>query len=154
MDSSDLPTDLIRFLESGRSLEYDSTGLELGDVTIHCASDIELKEFAINSEHNAKWAVEDPHHDDSGCYCVPAFDLLKSCSNYSPVGQLIYIPKLSVYGQFDSDHRAITYFPRITWWNIVGDPRRYLNAQWQPQQFSFNPILNPVGQFEFRHDWG
>lgn len=153
MTNDSIPSDLLAFLQSGRSLEYDVTRCEVGQVLLHQAENIRLVEFEINSEHGAKWSEEDPHADEAGYYIVPALDLVADCQNYRPNGILIYIPSLGVYGNFDEDHRSITYFPRITWWNIVGEPVRYLTGQWRPAQSSINPILNPVGVFPFRPGW-
>ena len=148
-----IPKDLRDFYESGRRLEYDPKKCAVGKVELYDLQSIKLVDFEVNSQHWAPWAAEDPHADEVGYYIVPALDLISKCEHYSPGGVLIYIPQLGVYGSFDDDHRTITYFPKIKFWSIVGDPVKYLSAQWRPKQSDFNPILNPVGLFPFQPGW-
>ena len=148
-----LPPDLVGFHENGCAFEYDPDLIEVGMISLYPLEDIELREFGVNSRHDAYWANKDPHRNEPGYYVVPAYDLVMGCKNHAPRGVLIYIPSLGVYGQYDDDHSTITYFPKICWWNIVGDPRTYLNGQWTRERFRFNPRLNPVGHFEYRADW-
>lgn len=152
MASNLVPEELIKFLNAGRTLEYDASKCTVGCVSLHLPDQIQFKEFGVNSQHNARWAEEDPHVDEQGDYIVRAYDLVAECEHYCPEGILIYVPELGVYGNHDHDHHAITSYPRVTWWNIVGDPIRFLTGCFRFPQLELNPILNPVGKFEFRSD--
>ena len=73
-----LPDDLVEFLNSGRTLEYDASKCECGQVALHPLNSIVTVELRLNS-YQTLWANDDPHADDSGSYIVPAYDLLASC---------------------------------------------------------------------------
>ena len=145
-----LPDDLVAFLRSGRTLEYDVKKCECGKVVFHPLQSIEVVELQLNS-YQSNWAWEDPHADDEGSYIVPAYNLLASCEGYSSYGLLVYVHSQDVYGSYDDDHKDLLIFPRASWWNLVGDPIRYLTATWYPQRGT-GATLNPIGDYEFRFD--
>lgn len=85
-----LPEDFVKFLQSGRTLQYDSSKCEVGMIQLHSLEDIELVEFGVNSHDGSEWASEDPHADEMGDYVVPACDLVGRCKNHAPEGILVF----------------------------------------------------------------
>ena len=145
-----LPFELVEFLKSGKQLDYDPEGLEVGRVLLFPWEEVKRIEFKVVTSCNDDWEQDDPHREDNGYYAVPAYDLVKSCRHYSPQGILIYLPSMDAFGQHDDDHQTITYFPQLTWPRLVAEPHLYLNGQWEPESPRYNPKLNPIGRFPFR----
>lgn len=142
-DPSDLPADLRAFLAEGRSLQYDASAAEAGQVRLH--SDPPVVILNVDSD-GAGWAPSDPHAGETGYYAVPAIDLIAACDeSYDPAGLLVWLPKEQTFGTWDMDHWDITVFLDVTWADIEADPLTYLNAQWE----GGGTTLVPVERYDF-----
>ena len=93
---------------------------EVGTVTLFAPDELALKMFTIYKK--------DGFNKDK----FRGVDLVKSCKDYDPEGVMVWFPALKVYGQWDCDHHEIIVFPGVTWTDIAKAPKRYFNAQWEP----------------------
>src|SRR2546430_8208832 len=135
-----LPDDLRRFLAARRALKYDPKKCECGRVTLLRPQQLRLRPFTIITDE-MQHVYGDPHRG-KGCYVVPAINLVATCEHYDPDGILIWIPRERMFASWDSDHHVIqvlvarhergesAFIEAATWTDILGDPARYLGAQW------------------------
>lgn len=142
-----LPPDAVAFLAEGRSLDYDASATEAGEITLHRDPPaVSLEVVSGDSD----WADHDPRAGDEGHYAVPALDLVATCDDFDPSGILIWLPIEGCFGTWDADHWSITTFPDVTWQDIVDDPATYLDAQWNG--LDDGTELDPVGRHTFVSD--
>jgi hypothetical protein len=144
-----LPLDLKEFLQSGNQLEYDPSQSEAGQVGLCSLPELWLANLLVNT-YATPLEEGDPHEGNSG-YLVPAVSLTKSCENYDPDFLLLWLPTEDKYGNFDTEHGNLLVFPDTTWGNIVKDPVRYLNSQWEPQS-GVAVTFQPWPKYEFSDD--
>ena len=55
---------------------------------------------------------------------------MADAEGYDPEGILLWIPSLTTFGSWDNDHWDLIVFAGASWEDIVSDPPRFLNAQW------------------------
>jgi len=72
------------------------------------------------------WLEDDPHQEE-GYYSVPAVNLVAACDGYDPDGILIWLPDEGLFGTWQSDFLSISFFPGVSWSDIVVDPIRFIN---------------------------
>ena len=143
MNGPDLPPDLVEFLRSGRSLNYDPTEAEPGAVVMRtCPPLITL--WVDSSDR--PWHASDPHAGEVGYYAVPVVDLIADCEGFDPAGVLVWIPREQAFGTWDADHWDLIVFRDVLWSHIEADPIPYLNAQWTGD---VGKLLVPVNTYEF-----
>ncbi|MBI5352340.1 MAG: hypothetical protein HZB50_06840 [Chloroflexi bacterium] len=130
MDEKLFPQDLVSFLKSGEQLSYDTDECEPGQISLLSFDELSLGEVYIDSEESPL-AKKDPHAGEEGYYSVPAINLVADCDGYDPEGILIWLPDQKVFGTWDIDHWDVLIFPDVTWSDIVSDPAKYINAQWE-----------------------
>jgi hypothetical protein len=92
-----------------------------------------------------------------GYYLVPAVPLARRSrrDRQREDGFLLWYPKYSKFGQWDSEHDNAIHFGETTWSNIVANPIRYLNQMWEWNEQ--DPIFHRVtpwldGSFEFHEE--
>lgn len=144
-----LPHDLKKFLQSGNQLQYDPSQSEAGQVGLYSLPELWLANLLVNT-YDTPLEDGDPHEGKSG-YLVPAVSLTKSCENYDPDFLLLWLPTEDRYGNFDTEHGNLLVFPNTTWGDIVKDPVRYLNSQWEPQG-GVAATFQPWPEYEFSDD--
>lgn len=126
-----LPTDLSTFFEAKRSLEYDASECEAGQVTLIACASLKLERFPVDTQ-STPLEEADPRRGDLGCYLVPAVNLTKDAEDYEGVGLLLWLPEHQRYGTWDSSHPFIAVFSKdTTWADIAANPPKYINAQWE-----------------------
>lgn len=131
-ESSGIPEELLVFLASGQNLDYEPRAVECGGTTLVDAASLDVVDvWVVSVDHECP---DDPHADEEGYYVVPCVSLLASAEHYDPEGILVWIPDLRRFGTWDSDHWDLVVFPRATWGDIVAEPGRFLNAQWDPDE--------------------
>jgi hypothetical protein len=131
MPNTNLPADLVAFLEAGRQLEYDPTTCEAGSLTLLPLDKLKVELFPMDCQ-STPIEEEDPHYRELGCYLVPAVNLVAECDGgYDPVGFLLWFPEEGRYGTWDSSHTYLAGFPKeVTWEQIVAAPAQHINSQW------------------------
>ena len=127
---SDLPEETSDFLESNRALLYSPSAVECGAIALHSVNDLTTRDFWVNSD-GRDWA-DDPYGSNTGYYSVPAVDLVSQAEGFDPDGILAWIPRAKSFGTWDCDHWDLIVFAGTSWGEIVADPARFLNAQWDP----------------------
>ena len=142
------PKDFVEYMTSGKKLEYDADGCEPGQITLMPFDKLSLGEVYIDSE-GAPFAKKDPHVKERGYYSVPAVNLVADCDGYDPEGILIWLPDQKVFGTWDIDHWDVLVFPDVTWSDIVSDPAKYVNAQWEPDDVECE-YLEPFPKYPFK----
>jgi hypothetical protein len=148
MSKMNLPEDLVTFLHANRQLEYDSDQCEAGRITLLSLNQLSLGEVYVDSEESPL-AKTDPHVGERGYYAVTAVNLIADCEEYDPEGILIWLPDLELFGTWDCDHWDVRVFPGATWTDIVNDPVKYINAQWEPNEVD-NEFLVPWPRYPFK----
>lgn len=125
-----LPAGTLAFLEGNRVLQYSPSAVECGATVLQSVNDLTIRDFWVNGD-GRDWA-DDPHGSNTGYYSVPAVDLVRQAEGFEPDGILTWIPKAKSFGTWDSDHWDLIVFAETSWGDIVADPARFLNAQWDP----------------------
>ncbi|QGJ70943.1 Hypothetical protein PBC10988_26460 [Planctomycetales bacterium 10988] len=125
----ELPSDLIKFLQEGKQLEYQVEDCECGSVKLLPLGKHFYDKLEVDGQ-SLYGIAEDPNEGIHGYYIVPAINLIASCEDYGPEHILSWIPDLNLYITYDVDHQGILAFPKATWQDIATNPLRYLNAQW------------------------
>ncbi len=148
MDEKVFPKDLVEFLKNGKQLNYDPDECEPGQITLLPFEELSLGEVYIDSE-GAPFVDKDPHAEEKGYYSVPAVNLVADCDGYDPKGILIWLPDQRKFGTWDNDHWDVLFFPNVTWSDIVSDPVRYVNAQWEPKEVECD-YLQPFPKYPFK----
>ena len=141
------PNDVTAYLQAHRSFDYDPSSTECGAVGLVSPEDLTLRDFWVNGE-DRDW-TDDPHAADDGCYVVPGIDLVGEIDGFDPDGILLWIPELVGFGSWDCDHWDLIVFGDTSWDEIVADPVRYLDAQWDPA-CSFEYLKPWTAGFEWR----
>jgi hypothetical protein len=129
MNPFDLPSDFMEFLQSNKQLEYNPTGCEPGTVVLKILDELSLDEVSVRTMR-LPFAEDDPHRGEYGYYVVRAVALVRECKSYRPKGVLLWLPDYKSFGQWDDDHKVVTYFPGTKWSRIAARPAPYLNAMW------------------------
>jgi hypothetical protein len=148
MDEKVLPQDLVVFLKDNKQLSYDADECEPGQITLLPFNKLAVGEVYINSE-GAPFVDDDPHAGEEGYYSVPAMNLVADCDGYDPEGILIWLPDQQVFGTWDIDHWDVLVFPDVSWTDIVSDPAKYVNAQWEPDDVNCE-YLQPFPTYAFK----
>jgi hypothetical protein len=89
-----------------------------------------VRDFWVDGE-GRDWP-DDPHADDGGYYVVLGVDLVGAVEGFDPDGILVWVPELSSFGTWDSDHWDLIVFEATPLEAIVADPVPFLDAQWDP----------------------
>lgn len=148
MDEALFPKDFVEFLKSGKQLEYDVDECEAGQISLLPFEELTLGEVYIDSE-SSPIAEKDPHSGEKGYYAVPAVNLVADCEGYDPEGILIWLPDQQLFGTWDIDHWDVLVFPNTTWSDIVANPVKYINAQWEPDNVRCE-YLEPFPKYTLR----
>lgn len=131
--TQDLPSDLIKFLQSGESLEISMCDGEVQSAELRSIDELKASYFRIESDV----------YDDEGLFEnseIKGYSLIKSADGYDPDGVLVWFPDLEEYGAWDCDHHSIITFPSATWSQIITDPTWYINGQWYPDRIEHRKI--------------
>jgi hypothetical protein len=132
IDIKKLPFDLAQFLLEGKKLNYNVLKSEPGLVKLKNIHDLEVSKIYVDSEYSPL-KENDPHYGKEGYYIIDAIDIIAECDDsYEPEGVLVWLPEYLMYGTWDSDHWHLIVFPGLTWLDIVKEPLKFLNAQWDP----------------------
>lgn len=142
-----LPDDLVVFLREGMKLEYDMEKCIPGSVELVPLEELNLGRVYISSIESPFYK-DDPHAGERGHYIVLAVDLIAECNGFNAWGTLVWLPDQQMYGTWDCDHDVLRVFPGATWTDIVANPVKYLNAQWQPLG-SHDGIFIPWPKYPF-----
>jgi hypothetical protein len=134
VETLNLPDDLRAFLETGRPLVYDVSRAVPKGITLLPIDRLAVRTLGARIPPDSSLADEDPHAGEVGTYRVPAVDLVGTCRNYSPLGQLVWLPDPAAFGTHDGDHGVLWAFPGVRWSDIAARPVQYLNARWEPGQ--------------------
>lgn len=149
MEHFRLPEELQQFLREKNPLTYAPKNCEVGKVSLEWLEDLELSMAWVDSEESPL-AETDPHAGEPGHYEVPCVSLLFDCQNYEPWGVLCWFPKEQQFGTVDSDHNDVFLFgPEVGWKDIVRDPVRWLNYQWEEEDRKY---FVPFPQYPFIAD--
>jgi hypothetical protein len=149
MDAMNLPGDLVEFLNSNQQLDYDFDKCEPGKVELKSLAELTLEEVWIDSEE-CPLQEDDPHRGEEGYYAVPAVSLTGECDGYDPDFILLWLPNEKMFGTWDCDHLDLLIFPNVTWSDIVNDPLKYVNAQWDNQNHKTSEYFKPYPKYEFK----
>lgn len=141
---ANLPSETATFLRAGEQLEYDRRRCEPGVVTLKSLDQLTKGEVWVHTDLEG-----DPHFGEDGYYAVPALSLTGECEAYDPEFILLWLPVKKSFGTWDCDHWVLSKFPNATWRDIVADPARYLNTQWDASS-GIAEVVKPWLQHEFR----
>lgn len=144
----DLPSGMIDFLESGNEFEFDSSKAECGPVRLKPLSHLRQDEFTIRTDGTPA-QKNDPHRRDEGYYILRVIDLVGECDAYDPDGLLAWFSDYKMFGGYDVDHHNAIVFAKASWADIVADPAKYLNAQWNPKGRFVKYIHEPWKHCDF-----
>ena len=144
----DLPKDAIDFLRSGDQFEFDSSLAECGPVTLKPFAHLCDDEFTIYTEGTPA-ERNDPHRGEEGCYVLRVVDLIGEC-DYGPDGLLAWFPDYQKFGSYDEDHHRAIVFTHATWAEIVANPAKYLDAQWNASGRFAKYVHEPWKHCDFR----
>jgi hypothetical protein len=125
-----VPRDVLEFLMSGKSLEYDVENSEVGRIRLCSARDLKAVEIDISSDES-EFSDLDPYAFMEGHYRAEGVNLVAESDNYEPLGILGWIPRYHCFGSWDSEHETLMLFEGATWSDIVANPGAYLDEQWQ-----------------------
>jgi len=124
-----LPADLVAFLQSGASLEYDHEQYDPGKITLLTLPQLKLQNFPVDYDTGLDDSHEDPHAGEAGCYLVQGVNRVATCEDFDPEGIILWLPVEQRFGAWDSDHRYLEMFGEtVTWTSIVADPGPHLEA--------------------------
>ena len=144
-----IPDDLRAFLAARKQLAYEPPLLcEVGAVKLKPLRALRLQKIWVVAPAGTE--RHDPNRKREGFYVVPVVDLCGRCSNYDPVGILVWIPALEAYGTWDYDHGRLVAFPRVSWQQINRRPVYYLEAQWGSPFF---PTAKGEAVKPWKHDF-
>src|SRR5262245_14682769 len=126
-----LPSDLVKFLEARKRLEYDPADCEAGAVTLIPLTELKLERFPVETSGLPVFK-QDPHYPKVNSYLVLAVNLVADCTGgYEPTGLLLWLPVEKRYGIWDSSHCGIQVFgSEVTWERITAAPAQHINAGW------------------------
>lgn len=153
-----VPEELRKFLSAKKLLEYDPQQCECGKVTLLRPRQLRLRPYTIFTNEMQE-VYGDPRRG-KGCYLVPAVDLVATCEHYDPIGIFIWIPKVKMFGRWDSDHHVIkvlttrhvrgnsAYIEAALWEDILADPALFLSAAWGRDQ-TISKLLLPWPKFRW-----
>jgi hypothetical protein len=139
----EIPDDLREFLAIPANRTILLPGCEVRELTLYAPEELTERVFKVSTADfaiNERWPGWDRTKNRK--YEFRGVDLVKECRNYSPKGVFIWFPALGVYGQWDCDHLKIMVFPGVKWSDIAKAPKRYFNAQWEPDEV-FHRYLRP-----------
>jgi len=134
-----VPEEVKAYLETHTTFGHQTPTCKCGNVVLMPAASLEARDFWVDGE-GRDWN-DDPHQSDHGYYVVPGVDLVSQVDGFDPDGILLWIPALSSFGTWDSDHWDVILFENTRWEAIIADPARFLDAQWAPDH-GF-PYLKP-----------
>lgn len=149
-DGLSLPGELITYLSAGGDLRLDSAASEPGVVTLHPLADLRVGVVNVDSDESPL-SADDPNAGMSGSYEVPAVSLTADCDGYDPVGILLWLPNEKLFGSWDCDHYDLYVFPGATWNDIVADPVKYIDTQWNTDR-KVGEYFRPYPTYPFRPD--
>ncbi|MBM9501664.1 hypothetical protein JWG44_15525 [Leptospira sp. 201903071] len=112
-----LPRDLVEDLSFGRRIETDSQGwFDLASVEgIHLSS-VKIGPF---------------QKEEDGQYYTNSAGLIKNSEAYGEDPEiLVWLPRLQIYGTWDSSHDELHIFPNQTWTSMKSDLVPFIEAQW------------------------
>lgn len=115
-----IPDDLRAFLAKPGNRRITMKGGAVSPVTLCSLDELTVRMFTIYKRDGF-------HHER-----FRGVDLVKACANYDPMGIMVWFSALKLHGQWDCDHHKIIVFPGATWTDIVGNPKPYFEAQWEP----------------------
>ena len=144
-----VPPDFAAFRSAGKELDYDGSSCEAGQVKLYALEDLAVIALPVDSDDNHPDASLDPHAGEPGAYAVTAIDLVSVCDPaYEPVGILVYLPTLGVFGTCDCDHWDLRVFPGVAWDQIAADPSTYVDAQWKGEGVLLAPWEHGFPRFD------
>jgi hypothetical protein len=144
IEKLDLPADLRDFLsaERNRTLRWGRPyPVEVEEATFFSIDELSLQTFELCT-YEYYLNHGEPGENPDLCYPIVGFDIIKTLKGYTPEGILVWFPRFSEYGAWDSDHWIITMMPGLTWADIQADAGKYVNAQWYPERVN-HYLLRP-----------
>jgi len=150
-DDLKLPIDIVKFLKQGKQLEYEPSKSDVGIVKLQNFEELKLGEVCvIPSEDHEIWKKL-PKNAKYAYYQVKIVDLVEEISgDYHPEGILIWLPEYEMFGNWDMEHLVITVFPKVSWPDIIKEPIKYLEGQWNLYDYGDIEILKPRRNTEFK----
>ncbi|RHX94442.1 hypothetical protein DLM76_10210 [Leptospira yasudae] len=111
-----LPQDLIEDLSTGRRI---STGQGWFDLA------------SIGEVHYNSVKIGPFKADERGQYYTNSVGLIQDSEEYGEDPEiLVWLPRLSLYGTWDSSHDELHIFPNSTWTEMKSDLVPFIEAQW------------------------
>ncbi|AOP33346.1 hypothetical protein A0128_05500 [Leptospira tipperaryensis] len=112
-----LPQDLVDDLSVGRRVETDSQGwFDLASVEEFHFSSVKIGPFK---------------EEERGQYYTNSVGLIKNSEAYDEDPEiLVWLPRLQLYGTWDSSHDELHIFPNQTWTSMKSDLVPFIEAQW------------------------
>lgn len=112
-----LPRDLVEDLQTGRRIETTSQGW------FDIAS---IQEIRFGSVKIGPFKKE-----EDGQYYTNSVGLIKNSEAYEEDPEiLVWLPRLNLYGTWDSSHDELHIFPNQTWTSMKSDLVPFVEAQW------------------------
>jgi len=145
---SPLPEELIQGLNKKRKVKIPD-----GDFTILTLP--EVKHIIVGVLHQAEHNMSPPSREYPktpydhmhGTFYTEAYSLVHT-DDYLCDGILVWLPRLKMFGTWDSDHYELLVFPDVSWNDISADPAKYIAAQWD-NSFSFPFVQGIVNVWEY-----
>lgn len=142
LQNLNLPNKLIAFIRAGKFLSYNKEKSIIRNIEIVSLDSLLLGRIYVEPGMKSS---------KKGYYTIPVVDLIAECEGFDPWGLLVWLPDVQMFGTWDSDHRKLQVFPKARWEDIVSDPLKYLNAQWEPEKVE-NIIFVPNDKYIFTEE--
>jgi hypothetical protein len=146
---SQLPKELLQFLELNPNYLIDSPSLECGHIVLN------KLEYLATSEHlfsmqMTDWADQDPNRDASGNYVLKTIELVCYCEHYSEVGKLCWFVEYQCFGCYDLDLGTVFLFRGVSWKSLLARADFYIETPWIEPQKPIAVLKNPWERLSFR----
>lgn len=157
---SELPGDLITGL-------LNQWSVDIPDGSFSSLALQDVRQIAVGVSHQAEEGSYDsaapadkqprskypktPYDDQEGLFFTEGYGLVYSPDYDNSWGILVWLPKLNMYGTWDSVHYELIVFPNITWKDIQKDPGWFIGQQWSGNEnFPFvQGHINVWNYFDF-----
>lgn len=140
---SNLPKEFVNFLKAGKQLSYDPDLCECGKVKLKDYSDLTIGYIYFDNTKNG----------NKSHFAVPAISLLETCEFYNPDFILLWLPNEKMFGTWDEDHWEMKVFENINWSEIIKEPIKFLNTQWDGSEHEWARFWKPGPTYKAVDGW-
>lgn len=146
---SQLPSEVIQFLEQNPNYTIDSPSLECGRIILNRPEYLAISEHLFSMRMTDE-ADQDPNRDVSGNYVLTIIELVCFCEHYSSKGKLCWFVEYECFGCYDADIGTVYLFHGVSWKRLLARADFYINSPWDEPKKPIVALKNPWERLAFR----